>query len=73
MRLDWRTSAQEQESKRGKPTDTASDKAFVDQLKQMQQDGRTLDATEAPQNMDDVDQVFIKRTMSTELFQSAAW
>jgi len=63
MRPDWRQISEEREAERLKPRDKAADKALVEQLKEMQRSGRELDDDEAPQNFDDADQVFIKRTM----------
>ena len=63
MRADWRKISTEQEAQRGEPRDEHADRALIEQLKEMQRGGQELNDEDAPDSLDDVDQVFIKRSM----------
>jgi len=63
MSRDWRKISEEQEAKRGSPRDKVADKALIERLNEMRQSGHELADGESPQDLNDADQMFIKRTM----------
>ncbi len=63
MRPDWRKISEEEQEKRLKPRSDADDTEFVKNINQIQDTAVDIDEGAPPPSSDDVQQVFLKRTM----------